>query len=269
MTGSQSDKRRTALITGASSGIGYELAKQFAKNHRDLVLVARNLQVLHKLADDLANQYSISAWTLSKDLANPTAPSEIFEELEKQSIKVDYLVNNAGFGLQGLFWELDKQSQHDIIQVNVSALTHLTRLFLPGMVQRKSGGILNVASTEAFQPGPLMAVYYASKAYVLSFTQALSNELHGTGVTATVLCPGPTRTGFQKRARLGNSRLFRRGVMDPEPVAKAGYQGLMKGKRIITPGLSNRLLATTVRTVPTGTVLRMVRRLNESREDTV
>ena len=168
MTGSQSDKRRTALITGASSGIGYELAKQFAKNHRDLVLVARNLQVLHKLADDLANQYSISAWTLSKDLANPTAPSEIFEELEKQSIKVDYLVNNAGFGLQGLFWELDKQSQHDIIQVNVSALTHLTRLFLPGMVQRKSGGILNVASTEAFQPGPLMAVYYASKAYVLS-----------------------------------------------------------------------------------------------------
>ena len=110
MTGSQSDKRRTALITGASSGIGYELAKQFAKNHHDLILVARNLQVLHKLADDLANQYSISAWTLAKDLANPTSPSEIFEELEKQSIKVDYLVNNAGFGLQGFFWELDAQS---------------------------------------------------------------------------------------------------------------------------------------------------------------
>ena len=156
-----------------------------------------------------------------------------------------------------------------MIQVNISALTHLTRLFLPGMVQRKSGGILNVASTAAFQPGPLMAVYYASKAYVLSFTQALSNELHGTGVTATVLCPGPTKTDFQKRARMGNARLFRRGVMDPEPVAKAGYRGLMKGKRIVTPGLSNRLLATTVRTVPTGMVLRMVRRLNESREDTV
>ena len=267
MTGSQSDKRRTALITGASSGIGYELAKQFAKNHHDLILVARNLQVLHKLADDLANQYSISAWTLSKDLANPTSPFEIFEELEKQSIKVDYLVNNAGFGLQGFFWELDAQSQQDMIQVNVSALTYLTRLFLPGMVQRKSGGILNVASTAAFQPGPLMAVYYASKAYVLSFTQALSNELHGTGVTATVLCPGPTRTGFQKRARLGNARLFRRGVMDPEPVAEAGYRGLMKGKRIVIPGLTNRLLASSVRTVPTRLILRMVRKLNESRDN--
>src|SRR5438445_12919796 len=269
MTGSQSDKRRTALITGASRRIGYELAKQFAKSHHDLILVARNLQVLHKLADDLANQYSISAWTLSKDLANPTSPSEIFEELEKQSIKVDYLVNNAGFGLQGFFWELDAQSQQDMIQVNVSALTHLTRLFLPGMVQRKSGGILNVASTAAFQPGPLMAVYYASKAYVLSFTQALSNELHGTGVTATVLCPRPTSTGFQKSAPLRNARLFRRGVMDEEPGAKEGYREAVKGTRIVAAGLSNRLLATTVRTVPTGMVLRMVRRLNESREDTV
>src|SRR5712692_2679637 len=134
MTVTQSDKRKTALITGASSGIGYELAKQFAKNHRDLVLVARNREVLHKLADDLANQYSISAWTLSKDLANPESPSEIFEELANQSIKIDYLVNNAGFGLQGFFWELYTQSQQDMIQVNISTLTHLTRLFLPGMV---------------------------------------------------------------------------------------------------------------------------------------
>jgi short-subunit dehydrogenase len=267
MTAAQSDKRKTALITGASSGIGYELAKQFAKDHHDLVLVSRNRETLHKIADDLANQYSISAWTLPKDLANPTSPSEIFEELEKQSVKIDYLVNNAGFGQQGFFWELDAQSQQDMIQVNISALTHLTRLFLPGMVQRKSGGILSVASTAAFQPGPLMAVYYASKAYVLSFTQGLSNELHGTGVTATVLCPGPTRTGFQKRARLGNSRLFRRGVMDPEPVAEAGYRGLMTGKRLVIPGLTNRFLATSVRAVPTGMMLRLVRKLNESREN--
>jgi short-subunit dehydrogenase len=258
---------KTALITGASSGIGYELAKQFAKNHNNLVLVARNREALHKLADDLANQYAISAWTLSKDLANPTSPLEIFEELEKQSVKVDYLVNNAGFGLQGLFWELDMQSQQEIIQVNISSLTHLTRLFLPGMIQRRSGGILNVASTAAFQPGPLMAVYYASKAYVLSFTEALSNELHGTGVTATALCPGPTKTSFQKRARMGNARLFRRGVMDAEPVAEAGYRGLMKGKRVVIPGLSNRLLATTVKLVPRRMVLRMVRKLNESREN--
>lgn len=259
---------KTALVTGASSGIGLELAKQFAKNHNNLVLVARNREALHKIADDLANQYAISAWTLSKDLANPTSPREIFEELEKQSVKVDYLVNNAGFGLQGLFWELDTHSQQEMIQVNVSALTHLTRLVLPGMILRKTGGILNVASTAAFQPGPLMAVYYASKAYVLSFTEALSNELRGTGVIATVLCPGPTKTGFQRRARMGNARLFRRGVMDAEQVALAGYKGFMKGKRAVVPGLTNRLLESTVRIVPKGMLLRMVKRLNESRENT-
>src|SRR2546428_143386 len=262
MTEAQSDKRRTALITGASSGIGYELAKQFAKNHHDLILVARNLQVLHKLADDLANQYSISAWTLAKDLANPTSPSEIFEELEKQSIKVDYLVNNAGFGLQGFFWELDAQSQQDMIQVNISALTHLTRLFLPGMVQRKSGGILNVASTAAFQPGPLMAVYYASKAFVLSFSEALWKEAEGMGVHVSCLCPGPTTSHFRERAGTGRTRLAHMGTpMSSAVVAEMGYQAWQQTRRVIVTGARNALVANLIPLLPRRTVLSLVHRL--------
>ncbi len=257
---------KTALVTGASSGIGYELAKHFAKDHHGLVVVARNRVALEKLRREVEREFKVPVTVLQKDLADPKSPSEIFDELERERVRVDYLVNNAGFGLQGLFWELDAKSEVDMVEVNVAALTHLTRLFLPGMVQRGVGGVLNVASTAAFVPGPLMSVYHASKAYVLSFTEALHNELKGTGVIATALCPGVTRTGFQKRAGIENSGLVSvHGSMEADEVARIGYEGFMRGKGVVFTGLTNRVQTSIARTAPRGAVIRMIRRRNERR----
>jgi short-subunit dehydrogenase len=253
--------RKTALITGASSGIGYELARIFAREGHDLVLVARNEEKLRALA---AECQGVSARPLVKDLAQPTAPQEIFDELRQAGITVDVLVNNAGFGTYGPFVRSDLESQLDMIRVNVLALTHLSRLFLPGMILRDTGKLLNVASTAAFQPGPLMAVYYATKAYVLSFSEALSNELRGTGVTVSALCPGPTTSDFQRRARMERSRLVSGRMMDARTVAEIGYQGLQKNRPIIIPGFGNKMLAFSVRLTPRGVVRRIVRRLMES-----
>jgi hypothetical protein len=200
---------------------------------------------------------------LAADLADPAAPARIHAEIAGVGGRVDVLVNNAGFGLRGAFTALDETAQAEMLQVDVVALTLLTRRFLPAMVARRAGGVLNVASTAAFQPGPQMAVYYASKAFVLSLSEALAGELAGTGVTVTALCPGPTATGFASRAGLERSRLFRDlRVMDAATVARAGYRGFRAGRRVVIPGLANRVGAALARLAPRGLVLPLVRALN-------
>ena len=245
------DVPRTALITGASGGIGYELAKLFAKDHHHLVLVARNGSRLAQVGDELQRQFGITVRTLALDLAVTTVPQSLFDELRRHGVKVDILVNNAGYGKFGEFAEVALEESAGQIQLNIAALTYLTRLFLGPMLERGSGKIMNVASTAGFQPGPLMAVYYASKAYVISFSEALANELAGKGVTVTCLCPGATETGFAGRAGNDQSRLFKKlRPMEAKTVARAGYQGLLKGKTIVIPGLHNWLVAESVRFSP-------------------
>ena len=257
--------KATVLVTGASSGIGDELAKLFARDGYRLVLVARDAAKLTAVAQELRQRYSADAVVLSKDLALPASPDELLGELRARAMPVDVLVNNAGFGSHGLFAESDLPEQLRMIQVNVTALTHLTRVLLPGMLERGWGRILNVASTAAFQAGPLMSVYYASKAYVLSFSEAVANEVRGTGVAVTVLCPGPTLTDFQRRAGLEATPLMGGRVMDAATVALAGYRGLMDNKTVVIPGFRNRLVALAVRALPRDVVTAAVRRIQEKR----
>jgi short-subunit dehydrogenase len=242
---------QTVLITGASGGIGYELAKLFAQDHYNLVLVARSSAKLAQLADDLQRQFGITAKAIAADLAVPDGPQHLVDQLSKEKITIDILVNNAAYGKFGDFAQLPLEDSIGQIQLNITSLTVLTRLLLPGMVDRRRGKILNVASTAGFQPGPLMAVYYASKAYVISFSEAIANELKHTGVTVTCLCPGPTDTGFQGRAGVEESRLFKQfGPMEAKTVAHDGYRALMKGKTLAISGFKNWLLAETVRIAP-------------------
>src|SRR6202790_2259799 len=193
-------KDQTALITGASGGIGYELAKLFARDHYNLVLVARSAERLRRVAEELQGRSGVAVKTVALDLAEASAPRSLFDQLQREGVAVDVLVNNAGFGSIGEFASIAEEEILGQISLNITAVTHLTRLFLPAMLARRHGKIMNVASTAAFQPGPLMAVYYATKAYVLSFSEALANETGGSGVTVTAVCPGPTATAFQKRA---------------------------------------------------------------------
>ncbi|MBZ5593404.1 MAG: SDR family oxidoreductase [Acidobacteriia bacterium] len=255
---------KTALITGASSGIGYELAKCFARDGTNLVLVARDEAKLGQIASELRSP-GLSVKVIVADLARPVAPSEILDATRAANLDVDYLVNNAGFGLGGSFVESDLRTELDMMQVNMVALVHLTRLYLPGMRQRRLGGVLNVASTAAFQPGPLMAIYYATKAFVLSFTEAIAEELRDTGVTATALCPGPTATDFQRRAQIEGSRLVRAkfAVMTAKEVAEIGYRAFLEGKVVVIPGLLNKIGAQSVRISPRALVRRVTRKLQE------
>src|SRR2546421_1138049 len=254
---------KTALITGASGGIGYELALHFARDRFDCILVARSRDKLDELAARLESEFRVKTLVVARDLSKPTAVDEIYEEVSAASMSIDVLVNNAGFPVYGRFVDTDWQTELDMLQVNVVALTALTKLFVRGMVERRNGRILNLASTAAFVPGPLMAVYYASKAYVLSFSQALANELQGTGVTVTALAPGPTRTGFQKRGVMEDSRLVRGQIADAKSVAAAGYHGMMRGKTIVIPGFSNKLIPWVARVSQRGAVTRVVRRMQE------
>src|SRR3954471_20420213 len=222
--------RQTALITGASAGIGLELARLFAAGGYDLVLVARSAGRLEELAGELRSRHGAAARALAKDLTHPESPEEVFRELEAAGVAVDVLVNNAGFGTFGPFAETDLDQELRELQLNVVTLTHLTKRFLPGMLARRRGGVLNVGSTAGFQPGPLMAVYYATKAYVLSFSEALAEELRNTGITVTALCPGPTRTEFASEAGVTNSRLFSLfGAADATDVAEYGFRAMMEG----------------------------------------
>jgi hypothetical protein len=255
----------TALVTGASGGIGEELARLFAADGHDLVLVARSRDKLESLAGELESKHGVEANVLASDLSRPEAPREIFDELGRAGVRVDALVNNAGFGSYGPFAETDLRQELELLQVNVVALTHLTKLFLPGMVARREGYVCNVASTAAFQPGPLMAVYYASKAYVLSLSEALANECEGTGVRVSALCPGPTETGFVAAAGMQDSKLFDRGAMTAREVAEAGYRGLLAGKTVVIPGFRNALVARTVGLFPRALVTKVVRGIQEKR----
>ncbi len=242
---------KTVLLTGGTSGIGYELGKIFSKNGYDIIIVSRNGNALKKTADALSSQYANSVRWLATDLSQTSSTREIFEKMQKENIAIDVLVNNAGIGFYGDFAEVDIEKHLRLLQLNVVALTMLTRLFLPAMTKRNQGKILNIASTAAFQPGPHMAVYYASKAYVLSFSEGLASELAHTGVTVTALCPGPTKTGFENESGLNRSKVFTRlSPMSAERVANAGYQALMQGKPLVIPGFRNALLAFGNRIVP-------------------
>jgi short-subunit dehydrogenase len=252
---------RAALITGASSGIGYEFALLFARGGFDCILVARSHDQLNELASRLEREFHVGTMVLAKDLSRPAAVDEIFEEVTAAGKVVEVLVNNAGYSLFGFFVETDGRVETDMLQVNVIALTQLTKVFVKGMVERRNGRILNLGSTASFEPGPLMAVYYASKAYVLSFSEALADELRGTGVSVTALCPGPTRTGFQKRGGLEDSRLVQGKIADARSVALAGYRGLMDRKTVVIPGFGNKLIPLVVRLSPRSLVPRVVHRM--------
>lgn len=258
--------RQTALVTGGSGGIGRELAKVLARNGFDLVLVARNRDTLEAAAGQLEGKFDTKATVFAADLRLADAPEQIFDFLHNEGIPIDVLVNNAGFGLGGEFAETELQRELEMIQVNISALTHLTKLFLPAMIRRRSGRVLNVASTAAFQPGPLMAVYYATKAYVLSFSEALAEELRNTGVTVTALCPGPTQTHFAESARMSSSRLFTTfGIANAADVAEYGYDAMLHGKRLAIPGIRNKILAQANRLAPRALSARLARIAQESR----
>lgn len=254
----------TALITGASAGIGRELALLFARDGYDVALVARRESALDELAREVS-ALGGSARTHAADLSVPGSAESLHERLAADGIVVDVLVNNAGFGMQGRFDLLPLDRQLAMIQLNVASLTALTRLLLPGMLARDRGGVLNVASTAAFQPGPLMAVYYATKAYVLSFTEAVAEEVAGSRVTVSCLAPGPTDTEFAGKANLTTSRLFRGGgAMSAAAVAQAGYEGWKDGKRLVVPGRRNRLGAFGVKFVPRGLATKVTKRLNST-----
>ncbi|MGH7551120.1 MAG: SDR family NAD(P)-dependent oxidoreductase [Gemmatimonadota bacterium] len=247
-------------MTGASSGIGRELAGLFAADGHELVLLARGMDRLESTAAELEARHGIMAHVLSEDLADPGAPDRIVESVRNLELVIDHLVNNAGFSVYGPFLETDREAERNMLQVNSVAPTALARLFAPGMAARGTGRILNVASTAAFQPGPGMAVYYATKAYLLSLSVALSVELEGTGVSVTVLCPGATRTRFVERAGLERSRLFNneRFLLDPGAVARAGYAGMLRGDRVVVPGVIHKAHDLAARFVPRGLAARMV-----------
>ena len=251
------------LITGASGGIGYDLAKLFANDHHNLVLVARSGDKLAEVANDLQSR-GVSVRTFALDLSTPPAPKFLFDQLQREGIAVDILVNNAGFGAFGEFAQMSNEEIFGQIQLNIIALTELTRLFLPPMLARRSGRIMNVASTAGFQPGPLMAVYYATKAYVISFSEAIANEVRNSGVTVTCFCPGATHTGFAKRAGNDKSRLFKQlGAMNVEKVALDGYRAVMEGRGLAISGAQNWLVAQSTRFAPRRLVTAISRWISE------
>lgn len=253
----------TVLISGASSGIGLELARCFAADGSDLVLIARREDRLRELARELTVRHGVQVRVLPKDLGAPSAAREIVDELKGLGIRIDVLVNNAGFGDRGAFSGLPIERQMEMIQVNVSAVTELTRRLLPEMVARGRGGVLNIASTAAFQPGPLMSVYYATKAYVLHFSEGVAEELVGTGVSMTCLCPGPVPTEFGANAHMEGSLLVRLGTMSAATAARDGYEGFRRGKVIVVPGILNKLTAFGVRLGPRFAVRKLARLLHE------
>ncbi len=253
-----------ALVTGASSGIGYELAKLFAKDGKNIVVVARSRDKLEGLKRDLEREHQTKVVVSVKDLSDPEAPQEIFSELEKEDINVDVLVNNAGFCVYGMFRETNLQQELEMIQVNLISMIHLTKLFLRRMVESKSGYILNVASLCAFAPVPLESIYCSSKAGVLHFSEALANELKGSGVSVTCLCPGLAKTLFHERAKMQDARVTRRKMMDAAIVAKAGLTDLKKGKVISIPGLQYRLWPLFARVAPRNLITRIMRAQHES-----
>lgn len=251
--------KHTVLITGASGGIGYELAKIFAKNGHDLVLIARNPDTLFAISEVLRNEHDIRVAAFARDLCDLQQIKEIYDAVKAEGIFVDFLINNAGVGDYGFFADSAWKKNEQMMQLNMSALTYMTYLFLQDMKQHGRGRIMNVASTAAFQPGPFMAIYYASKSYVLFFSEALHMELKKNDITVTTLCPGPTATHFQEAAQLSNSRLVKgKRLPDAASVAEYGFMAMMQGKRLAIPGFMNKVMAVAIRFLPRGVVLRLV-----------
>lgn len=260
-------KSRTALVTGATSGIGLEIARLLASRGADLVLVARSKERLAEIKKSFEREHGVIVRVFDKDLSKPGAADDVYRAAQQSSGKIEALVNNAGFGGWGRFAETDLVSELEMIQLNVTALTHLTKLFLKDMVRAGRGRILNVASTAAFQPGPLMAVYYATKAYVLSFSEALSEELRATGVTVTALCPGPTHTEFGKRSGMGRTHIFAGPlVMTAANVARAGVEAMERGRAVVVPGAANKAISFSVRVSPRALVRRAVYGIQQKRQ---
>jgi short-subunit dehydrogenase len=256
--------KKTALITGASNGIGLELAKVHAAKGGDLVLVARNKSKLDQLKNELEKEFKVVVHTIGKDLSAVNAAQDIYDETTKQNIQIDYLINNAGFGDFGLFSETSWEKELEMINLNISTLTLFTKLYLKDMLNKGNGKIINVASTASFQPGPMMAVYFATKAYVLSFSEALSNEVSNKGVSVTALCPGPTKSGFQTAASMENSKLFsNKNLPTSKEVAIYGYGAMIKGKTVAIHGFMNSFLSNSIRFVPRAIVLKVSRMILE------
>lgn len=252
----------TALVTGASAGLGRDYARLFAADGHDVVLVARRRERLEELARDIARASSVQTHVVALDLAERDAARRLVDELRTRGLAIDFLVNNAGLGTNGPFADADVAQQLAMVQVNVTTVVELTRLLLPDMLARKQGRILNVGSTAGFQAGPFMAVYYASKAFVNSFTEALAHELAGSGVTATVSCPGATETEFAAHAGNANSLLFKLGAADSMSVAREGYAAMMAGKPMVVHGLTNKIGVQALRVSPRSVVVGIAARLN-------
>lgn len=254
----------TALITGASNGIGLELAKIHASKGDNLVLVARNKVSLLELKKELENTYKVQILVIGKDLSKANAAEEVFDEVKSKGIHIDYLINNAGFGDFGLFADTDWNKEEQMIQLNITTLTQFTKLFAKEMIKNGKGKIMNVASTAAFQSGPTMAVYYATKAYVLSFSEAISNELEGTGVSVTTLCPGATESGFQAAAAMEESALVKgKKLPTSKEVAEYGYKAMMNNKVVAIHGLMNYIMANSVRFIPRSMVVKVTRKIQD------
>jgi uncharacterized protein len=245
------------LITGSSAGIGAAMADVFARHGHDLILVARRRDKLETLAAEIERTYRVKVACFSEDLADAQGPKRLFDAVSAQGLEVGNLVNNAGVGLYGKFATTDLDAELKMIQLNVTSVVELTKRFLPGMVHRRSGKILNVASTAAFVPGPWMSIYYATKAFVLSFSEAIDYELKPGGITVTTLCPGPTESEFKVRAGSQRSRLFEAFLMDAPTVARAGYDGMMAGKTLVIPGIRNKLIPVAARVIPRSMIATM------------
>ncbi len=254
----------TALITGASSGIGLELARVHASKGGDLVLVARNKARLDELKTELEKTYKVKVFTIGKDLSAPDSAQDVYNQITKNNIQVDYLINNAGFGDFGMFADSDWNKELQMINLNITTLTQFTKLYIKDMVSRGSGKVMNVASTAAFQSGPTMAVYYATKAYVLSFSEAISNEVSNKGVTVTTLCPGPTESGFQSAAAMEESALVKgKKLPTSKQVADYGYKSMINSKTVAIHGLMNYLMANSVRFFPRSVVVKITRMIQD------
>jgi short-subunit dehydrogenase len=258
------NRNKTVVITGASRGIGYELAKIFAADSYKLVMISRNYERLLEIQRDLEKQFNTESLVIAKDLSLHNTAMEIFQELTQKNITVDVLVNNAGIGDFSMFFKEDFDRISRMMQLNIVTLTQLTRLFLDGMVERHEGRILNIASMAAFIPGPYMAVYYASKAYVKSFSEAIANELQGTGVTVTAVCPGLTKTGFQQEIGSENSTSAKLNLYSsPKEVAKFAVKAMAEGKEVAIPGIINQSLLYTNKIIPGRLRASIVKKMQE------
>ncbi len=243
-----------ALVTGATSGIGLEIALNFARDGINLILVARTEEKLVEIKEKIELEYGVDVLIFAKDLSKEEAPDEIYEEVLKRDLRVDYLINNAGFGTFGRLKDTDYDIEKNLVKLNVLSLLQMNKLFIPQMVERQFGYIMNVASLASFMPGPIMANYYASKAYVLSLSEAMHEELKTEGIKVSALCPGPVRTNFQERSKMQKTDATKAFIMEAKTVADVGYLGLWRGKAVVIPGTFSKMMPALIRVLPRSVV---------------